>query len=185
MEKILIKPNFLPSDTCNRFVSFLNESQDWEKAKDPVWDSRSINLRSMTEPMREEMLDLRVKVKQELLNFFKVTKPVYADIFQFVRWRRGDMLHPHADAENPDGSPHPFFFRKFAAIIYLNNNYVGGRTYFPNFNNYTPENNPGTLVIFPGNLEHLHGVTQVTDGMRYTIASFFTYDRSRQDMFRI
>lgn len=185
MDKILYRPNFLPKETCEKYVDFLKKTNTWEKNGDGVWSGRSINLSTMDSSLREEMLDLRIRVKQELQSFYKTQKSMYADIFQFVKWNKGNSLHPHADSENPDGSPHPYPWRNYAAIIYLNDDYRGGKTYFPNFNNFSPDNSPGSLVSFPGNLEYLHGVTEVFDNTRYTIASFFTYDESKRDKFRI
>lgn len=185
MEKLIYKNNFLDLNTCKKYSDFLRATDLWENNGTGVWNKRTVNLGTMDEVLREEMLNLRVRVKEEIQNFYKLTQPIYADIFQFVRWNKGNLLHPHADAENPDGSPHPFPWRKFAAIIYLNNDYKGGRTYFPKFNNHSPENTPGTLVVFPGNLEYLHGVTEITEGTRYTIASFFGYDESKRDAYRI
>ena len=45
---------------------------------------------------------------------------------------------------------------------------------FPDKDNFEPKIKPGMLVLFPGTLEYLHGVKEVTQGVRYTIASFFT-----------
>jgi predicted 2-oxoglutarate/Fe(II)-dependent dioxygenase YbiX len=185
MDKLLYKEGFLPLETCNKYRDWLKSTDKWENNGDGVWNRRSINLHSMDPDLREEMLDLRIRVKQEIINFLQITQPIYADIFQFVRWHTGNELHPHADAENSDGSPHPFPWRNFASIIYVNDEYKGGQTYFPNFNNYAPGIKPGTLVVFPGTLEYLHGVTKVTEGTRYTIASFWTYDEKKKDAYRI
>ena len=59
----------------------------------------------------------------------------------------------------------------------------GGEIYFPNKENYCPPIEPGMLVFFPGTLEFLHGVKEVTEGTRYTIASFFTRDKSKADFY--
>jgi predicted 2-oxoglutarate/Fe(II)-dependent dioxygenase YbiX len=88
-------------------------------------------------------------------------------------------LHPHADSENPDGIPHPFPWRDFASVIYLNDDYDGGTIYFPNLN-IELKPLPGTLITFPGTLRYLHGVRRVTGGMRHTIASFITFDESKR-----
>jgi hypothetical protein len=63
------------------------------------------------------------------------------------------------------------------AIIYLNDDYEGGHTYYPNFNfDITPKS--GSLAVHPGNVDHLHGVTEVKNLMRYTIASFWTKQKN-------
>jgi predicted 2-oxoglutarate/Fe(II)-dependent dioxygenase YbiX len=185
MNKLLYKEGFLPIETCNRYSEWLKSTDKWEATGGGVWDRRSINLYTMEPSLREEMLNLRIKVKQEIQNFLQTEQPLYADIFQYVRWQVGNELHPHADSENPDGSPHPFPWRNFASIIYLNSDYKGGQTYFPKFDNYAPGIKPGTLVMFPGTVEYLHGVTKITEGTRYTIASFWTFNETKKDIYKI
>lgn len=104
--------------------------------------------------------------------------PLYADVINFARWPVGYELHPHADAENPDGSPHPFPWRALAAVLYLNDDYGGGEIYFPNLG-LQLKPRPGTLVVFPGTLKYLHGVRPVTSGMRHTLAAFLTFDADK------
>jgi hypothetical protein len=68
--------------------------------------------------------------------------------------------------------------RAYGSIIYLNDTYEGGHTYYKNFNHeVTPK--AGALAVHPGDSEHLHGVTEIKDGMRYTIASFWTLDKGK------
>jgi hypothetical protein len=92
---------------------------------------------------------------------------------------------PHADdmtnakSEN-ENSLDWFAHREYGAIIYLNDNYNGGHTYYPNHNfDIKPE--AGKLAVHPGNPEHLHGVTKVSDEIRYTLASFWTQDKEYFD----
>jgi hypothetical protein len=37
------------------------------------------------------------------------------------------------------------------------------------------------LAVHPGDPEHLHGVTKVENGMRYTLASFWTQEEEYFD----
>ena len=39
-------------------------------------------------------------------------------------------------------------------------------------------NKPNTLVFFPGTLEYLHGVKEITGGVRYTLTSFWTFNKN-------
>lgn len=175
---ILIAEDFLPKETVDQYVQFTEHTDRWEKNGDGIWDSRSINLHSMPDDLRESMLDYRIKVKNKIQQHYCTTQPLYNDIFQFVRWNVGNELWPpHADAENLDGSPHPFPYRNYAAITYLNTDYTGGRISFPNLDNFCPEIKPGMLVAFPGTIEYLHGVSKVLSGTRYTIAGFFTFNQ--------
>lgn len=141
------------------------------------WDGRVINADKISDSVvRDKLIANRNFLKAELAaRTAGITdEPLYGDTLQIVRWLPGYELQPHADRENPDGSPHPYPWRDFAAITFLNDDFDGGRLYFPKREQIiTPE--PGTAIIFPGSVEFLHGVTAVTAGVRYTLASFLTH----------
>lgn len=179
-----ILPNFLPVQTCQKISTWAAESNRWEDAL-PPWNQRSINLESMDGHIRSCLLDIFTDVKAKLRDYWHNTNPLYGDIFQIVRWQPGDKLEPpHADAEHINGDPHPFAYREYAAIIYLNQDYTGGQIYFPGFR-MIPEISTGTLAIFPGTLDYLHGVTPVRSGTRYTIAGFLTSQQSYGNQYLI
>ena len=69
-------------------------------------------------------------------------------------------MDPHKDPGND----------VFAALIYLNDDYVGGETCFEN-TKVIPET--GKLVIF-SNHDLLHSVNMVKQNIRYTLALWFT-----------
>lgn len=61
---------------------------------------------------------------------------------------------------------------QYAAIIYLNDDYVDGELFFVN-KDIKLRPKPGTLLVFPGNEEFEHGVKHVGPGpMRYVIVGF-------------
>jgi predicted 2-oxoglutarate/Fe(II)-dependent dioxygenase YbiX len=103
---------------------------------------------------------------------------IYPDCLSLVRWLPGDYQEPHADAENPDGELHPFSWRKYAALVYLNRDFEGGDLYFPN-KKIRVRPQPKSLVMFPGTMEYLHEVEKITGGTRYTLASFWTDDPTK------
>ena len=139
----------------------------------------------MDEEIRNLLCQIYANTKKKLQEHWRPKMEQYGDIFQLVRWRPGDQLYPpHADAAYEDGSPHPFSYREYAAIIYLNDSYSGGQLYFSKLN-FVPEITTGTLAIFPGTLEYTHGVTPVRSGMRYTIAGFFTSQKSYANQYLI
>lgn len=185
-DQILVFEKFLDQKLVDTYCDFITTSTLWEKNGDGEWNERSINIKTMPESIRNSVLDYRIKVKNKILETYTISTDLYCDIFQFVRWRIGDRLYPpHADAEHISGHPHPFYYRNYSAITYLNDNYKGGEIYFTEFDSFKPRLEPGTLVIFPTSLKYTHGVTEVEEGERYTIASFFTFDKSRHDGYKI
>ncbi len=105
---------------------------------------------------------------------------VFTEMCNITEWSIGGVQEPHTDlysshelrneVEN-DGS------RAWTAIIYLNTNYRGGRTYFPksqyNPVEYIHNPQPQEMILFEG-IHHLHGVEKVRGNSRHTIAIWFT-----------
>lgn len=81
------------------------------------------------------------------------------------RMKEGVELKSHTD-QHTDNSI------KYAAVLYLNNDYVDGEIFFENKNiELKPE--PGTVLVFPGNDEFKHGVKHVAKGpIRYVLPGF-------------
>ena len=94
------------------------------------------------------------------------------DLLNFNRWLPGLDQPPHIDA--CPGLEH----RQISVLLYINEDYKGGDLYFPN-QNYTFKPTPNSCVIFPGDDEYPHGVTPIEEGIRYTLSSFWTEDKSK------
>lgn len=82
------------------------------------------------------------------------------------RMQQGVELKAHTD-QHTDPSI------KYAAILYINDDYKGGTLFFKNKKGSDLRPKPGTLLIFPGNEEYEHGVKHVEEGpIRYVIVGF-------------
>lgn len=175
-----VLPNFLTEPECDIIIAYTERHLDLFDNKgqtNDFWDKRVINVSDFED---KNIRDLIVHINKNVGNIVEelCKQKVYPDTLQVVRWIRGFELKPHADKEEPDGSPHPFPWRDFATLVYLNDNYTGGEIFWPNKNKELKAKK-GTLAIFPGTLEYLHGVRETTEGTRYTLPSFFTLDASR------
>ena len=83
----------------------------------------------------------------------------------FQRMQSGVELKAHTD-QHTDPSI------KYAAVLYLNDDYVGGEIFWPN-KDLVLKPKPGTLVMFPGTDEFHHGVKHVGEGpIRYVMPGF-------------
>jgi len=67
--------------------------------------------------------------------------------------------------------------RYVSSLIYLNDNFTGGQT-FVGKKKFKPKQ--GAALIFKSNV--IHGVTKIEDGVRGTIASWFTKDFESFDL---
>jgi hypothetical protein len=114
------------------------------------------------------------KLKPIVEDFYKVkVKPTGTTI---VRWLPGQFQMPHADKElheGPDaGEPNDFPHYDLSSLFYLNDDYEGGELYFPKQGvKFKPKK--GAAYFFPGDMQYIHGVTEVKGGIRYTCPFFW------------
>jgi 2OG-Fe(II) oxygenase superfamily len=82
------------------------------------------------------------------------------------RMQAGVELKSHTD-QHTDPSI------RYAAILYINDDYNDGTLFFKNKENSDLRPKPGTLLIFPGNEDYEHGVRFVGEGpIRYVTVGF-------------
>lgn len=147
------------------------------------WQGRTLTLEQTRDPAAAALLRrLRAAIvtalNDTLAQQLVSAPPLYCELINFARWPVGYELQPHADSENPGGVPHPYPWRDFACVIYLNTEYEGGTVYFPN-QGIELKPAPGTAVLFPGTMRYMHGVRAITRGMRHTISAFLTFDPAK------
>ena len=173
MSRINIIKNFISTEDLTVLNQYVRSSEiPWADTGD-AWTGRFIHSVQIPNSTVKELVE---KVATATTSQIEKTtgKTIRVETCQLVRWRIGDQLDPpHADGEHLDGTLHPYAQRHYSALVYLNNDFEGGRIFFPN-ENLAPEIEPGMLVHFTGTKEDLHGVTKVTSGMRYTMVMFFT-----------
>ena len=83
----------------------------------------------------------------------------------------------HADNRTLDGKPNHTPQRSFSAIVYLNNEFMGGELDFPDRGEQI-EPHAGLMVAFPS--DYVHQVLPVTAGKRYSLNLWFTQDPKRE-----
>lgn len=177
-----IQNNFLTNEECDAIVAFTNDNIHLFDNNAPdhnFWSKRVIDHHVIPDQrLQNRLVSISHSVALILNQLATDKRPLVPDTLQIVRWINGYELTPHADKENPNGSTHPFPWRDFGTVIYLNDDFEGGQIYWPNKDlEWKPVK--GSLAIFPGTLEFLHGVRNVPNGVRYTIPSFYTYDETK------
>lgn len=181
---IKIHENFLSEEECKTLLqfskdnSFLYETECREDNE--FWDKRTLPCFSDKISIDIKALSWKYLKKAE----HEIEKEadysyIFCDNLNFVKWWDGYEQQPHADGEEENGNEHPFSWRKFGCVYYLNDDYEGGEIWFPNFD-ISIKPKPNTMIFFPGNITHLHGVRNVTKGTRHTIASFWGYDETKR-----
>lgn len=113
----------------------------------------------------------------------EVAKKDRTNIFQIgyhtQKWEPGAYARLHSDNTDEKGNTGPFARSRYAAFLYLNDDFEGGLLHFPS-QNLTIKPKVGMLAAFDGGFENMHEVTVITKGVRYTLGSFWD-DRDESD----
>ncbi len=183
--EVVLKPNFLAPDACRALVQCFERNRSRAaRTGNPYWDGRFIWSSSL--PADKELPALRIlqrvrnAARTSVILHFNTARQLYSDTSQLVHWPTGIELKPHADNVEPSLQPNSTPHRAFSSVLYLNDDYEGGETYFP-FLGFRVQPKTGTFLAFRSGATHAHGVTKVTAGDRYTWAGWFTHDTMRED----
>lgn len=179
--------NFLSKEECEEIVYIAEKTSPWDTANSEFWDNKVLNDITIYSKVSRELgmflFDLRDRVAEAIKKSYSLDSEVYSDVQQIVRWYPGMEMSPHSDnMENTPFHEH-HAHRAFGSVIYLNDNYSGGNTYYPQHDiSVAPK--AGMLAIHPSDIGHMHGVSKVQDSTRYTIVSFWTFNKAKkQDIF--
>lgn len=118
-------------------------------------------------------------------NLVNRLKPIIEDFFKVkiqptgqtvVKWTPGLFQMPHADKELHQGKdaglPNDFPNYDIASLFYINDDYEGGELYFPHQKiQFKPKR--GAAYFFPGDMNYVHGVTEIKNSIRYTCPFFW------------
>lgn len=92
-------------------------------------------------------------------------------VFEVKRWDPPYLLRYEAGAVASMKAHYDL--ETCAVVCYLNDGFEGGGTYFPRWRYSTASCAPGTAVMYPGGLSHVHEARPVTAGVRYVLCSCF------------
>lgn len=174
--------NLLTPAQC-AFLCEAEERMEPMRSDNPYWDQRVHMIGHMSEQeqtARALIQQARLQIQLELIGVLRPPRRLYSDTAQLVRWDVGQELDPHADNIEPDGQPNSTPHRVASAVVYLNDDYTGGETFFPGLG-FRVKPEPGLALAFGSGTSHIHGVTRITAGTRFMIAAWFTFDPGHMD----
>lgn len=175
--------NFLTEEECEEIIFISERMSPWDNANSAFWDNKVLNDLTIYDKVSKELgsflFNVRDRIAAEIKKHYHLDAEVYSDVQQIVRWTPGMQMSPHSDnMENTEAHEH-HKHRAFGVVIYLNDNYEGGETYYPQHNlSIFPK--IGRLAIHPSDTGHMHGVGLVGGQTRYTMVSFWTFDESKK-----
>lgn len=187
---IVALENFMTPEELEFMDSFARSNTAWDYTESKYnedgiciydasyWENRVATTGTLeaTNPRAVEIIvNMQQRLKVEVDKFFNVdASPTSAAL---VRWLPGQLQMPHADKELHEGEnrgkPNNFPYYDIAGLFYLNDDYEGGELYFPNQGiQFKPKR--GAAYFFPGDMNYIHGVTEITSGIRYVSPFFWT-----------
>ena len=175
--KIIEIPNFVTPEGAENMVNYIESYADlWGDIA--FYGSSGMGIHPDDPRLAEYNLppmyfdSLRKRFQEAIELVFE--KEVKANTSHAQKWDVGGFASPHSDNSDHEGHPNAFEINKYVGILYLNNDYEGGELYFPD---HDIEFKPAaySYICFPGGVENIHGVKEITKGVRYTMVSFWDF----------
>jgi hypothetical protein len=189
-DNIVALDNFITEEELTYLNNFARNNTVWDITESHynedglcIYDASYWEDRVATESSLDSGDPNIVKIIKQLQSRLKVEVDKFFSVDAFptspalVRWLPGQYQQPHADKElhigEDRGKPNDFPYYDLSGLFYLNNDYEGGELYFPDHGiQFKPK--AGSAYFFPGDLNYLHGVTEITSGIRYVCPFFWT-----------
>lgn len=180
---IVIYENFIDEDTSAKLIKVLDKHAGAGKITwMPIsfYESYSSVLpQDNDEDVISEGLNPNIfsEIKQGIINavasVHDLDPKVICQIgYHTQKWEPGAYARIHSDNTDEHGNSGAFTRSRYAAFLYLNDNFDGGLLQFPG-QNLSIKPKVGTLAAFDGGFNNMHEVTLITNGVRYTIGSFW------------
>lgn len=170
--------DFVSKEDCEYIIKYAIEANAWSKTNDTFWNERVFYPENLPDDneFKVKMSTILKKAKHFIMKEYSLDN-VYADTFHVVRWYEGQFQPAHQDdMENAMYDGDFFRHRAYGSIIYLNDNFDGGETCYPQYDiKISPKT--GRFNVHLGDANHLHAVNKIENGTRYTIAAFWGVEK--------
>ncbi|MDQ3820253.1 MAG: 2OG-Fe(II) oxygenase [Acidobacteriota bacterium] len=161
---------------CRSIVGELKWSGAWTEARVSARVPGGFNPATRADARSASVLALRAEseIRREFdAKMEGVIKPLVRDVWRiclkqhsethFVRYAEGNFYRPHSDTGINRTDRH------FTVLCYLNDDFEGGETNFPELN-YKVRPRRGKAIVFPAG--YLHGAEPVLSGEKYVLVSW-------------
>jgi hypothetical protein len=164
-------PNFVNSEFCDTIITLFNQ-QPKDIREDSSWSNKNIQYGAVKSESIKQLINAH-RFDRTIIAQGIFKQKLYPDFTDICSWLPGTKMELHPDSCFLNGTPNGFSYRVFSSILYLNDDYEGGHTFFAK-NNISVKPKRGMLLIFPSNYEYRHGVEEILNGDRFTLSMWFT-----------
>jgi len=190
LDQLVLIENFISAEEAKKTIMLLNKLNEvrpdfWKPIS--FYESYSSGYPEDNDPILQEF-DLPNNWFSNLYQRFRDVVAEIANVpesklskisFHSQKWEPGAFAPLHSDNSSNEGIMGAFTRSRYAAFLYLNDDFEGGELSFPEHNlEFIPKT--GMLAAFHGGHENMHEVKVVKKSNRYTIGSFFD-DREESD----
>jgi Rps23 Pro-64 3,4-dihydroxylase Tpa1-like proline 4-hydroxylase len=190
LDQLILIEDFITKEEAKKTIELLNKLKEiredfWKPIS--FYESYSSGYPEDNDPILEEFglpnnwfSDLYQRFRHAVAEVANVPEPKLSKIsFHSQKWEPGAFAPLHSDNSSNEGVMGAFTRSRYAAFLYLNDDFDGGELIFPQHElEFKPKT--GMLAAFHGGHENMHEVTVVKKSDRYTIGSFFD-DREESD----
>lgn len=182
-ENVVLYKNFLTKDQCEKIINVLDsQAENGKLSWMPIsfYESYSSVL-----PQDNDQEILDIGLPATIFSDIENTMPeavasvhgldpltIHKIGYHTQKWEPGAYARLHSDNTDEKGKSGAFTRSRYAAFVYLNDNFEGGLLKFPS-NNIEINPEVGMLAVFDGGFKNMHEVSLITKGIRYTIGSFW------------
>ena len=169
--------NVLTEKECSDLINYWNELDDWMLSCFPGMytiagkKSNTVLGGQLIGPVQQKLKSLAEEV------FGKELKQLSLSTH---KWTDGAFAADHADNAELDGTPNAWKENKLVCIVYLNNNYEGGKLTFRD-HGLAIKPTRGNAIVFDVGIDNVHAVTEIKGGERYTMMASFDFIDSVYD----
>ncbi|MFT7184695.1 MAG: putative 2-oxoglutarate/Fe(II)-dependent dioxygenase YbiX [Pseudohongiellaceae bacterium] len=181
--------NFISQKECKRLIRFAEkQKRSWLSVVDPNKSQarKTVHKRDPSRVTQHVSLGKKQPLVNKwmqtacLENISALTKTLWFEPSQLLRYGPGGKYAVHSDAEHYDFDAQRFYRfidRDFSILIYLNDDFEGGELKFP-WLNYQYRPVAGDLVFFPSNHLFSHESMPIISGNKYALVSWGAFQGS-------
>lgn len=181
---IQVYPDFIEKSNIDKLYDFLYSKGPLSQKE--IYFLETLNDAEVETAPNFEIVDYEIKnillsshkkVVDQILNSYFPNLGYDAELqwsrpLELIRWNQSARLSDHTDAQDPSEHWIPI-----SALIYINDDYVGGEIGFPDYDiKIKPKKND--LIVFCGAMNHnvgLVGTNETKDQRRFTMPFFFDF----------